>query len=180
MTRPFAARRRSRQAALQALYAAELGARSSGSDADKDADANAADAANAADVAGAAAATSPEHALQRVSEHFELPEAAFEFARELVLGVYAEQGTIDAKLQAVSHNWKLERMSVVDRNILRMAAFELGAGSAPPEVVINEAVELARRFGDDGSPRFVNGILGALIERPAEAGKEKDAAPRPA
>lgn len=213
-TRRGASRRRSRQAALQALYAAELGARGARGDVDAEADASAgadtgananagsgAEAgANADTGAGAGVETdtdtdananagadtdadaeteAPERALLRVSEHFELPEVAFEFARELVLGVCAERDVIDAKLQSVSHNWKLARMSVVDRNVLRIAAFELGAGSAPPEVVINEAVELARRFGDDGSPRFVNGILGALLECSGEDGTRKGPAARP-
>ncbi len=61
--------------------------------------------------------------------------------------------------------WPVEQLAIVDRNILRMALFELGATEAttPPKVVINEAVELAKLFGSDSSPRFVNGVLGSAL-----------------
>ena len=69
---------------------------------------------------------------------------------------------IDERLQAAARNWKLERMTAVDRNILRMAVAELLVGKTPPAVVLDEAVEIARRFGTEKSPEFVNGVLDAV------------------
>ena len=69
---------------------------------------------------------------------------------------------MDAVITRRSDNWKLERMPVVDRNILRLAAWELMRTQTPPAVVIDQAIELARRFSGDESARFVNGVLDAL------------------
>ncbi len=132
-------RRRSREAALQALYAADTGPH--------------ADLARAPD------------ALAELARHFEVPRDAEGFARELIEGVLAARAELDARIEAASRNWRLARMTVVDRNVLRLAAFELSRGAPPPAVVIDEAIELARRYGDDASPRFVNGILGALLAK---------------
>ncbi len=134
-----AARHRSRRAALQALYASDLRAR------------------------GSAPPEAPEAALDALAEHFELPPGARAFAKELVLGVAAEREALDARLRAVARNWRLERMALVDRNLLRLAAFEILSLGTPPAVAIDEAVELAHEFGDDASPRFVNGVLDALV-----------------
>lgn len=136
---PTASRRSSRQAALQALYAVDVGPR--------------------ADLAQAA------ESLSRVAEHFELAQGARKFADELVAGVVAERVSLDERLEESARNWRVARMAAVDRNVLRIAAWELDFAGTPAEVAIDEAVELARRFGDDGSPRFVNGVLGALIEK---------------
>lgn len=83
------------------------------------------------------------------------------FAIGLVLGVETHRSEIDAALTEVSRNWRLERMSILDRNILRLAAFELlhRADEVPRKVAINEAVELAKTFGAEGSGAFVNGVL---------------------
>jgi transcription antitermination protein NusB len=82
--------------------------------------------------------------------------------RELAQGALSQTAEIDARIQAASTNWKLSRMSVVDRNVLRLATFELMAQTAPVKVVLNEAVELAKKFGSEDSGRFVNGILDRL------------------
>ncbi len=83
-----------------------------------------------------------------------------EFAIDLFMAVAASIEKIDEIVVSVSDNWRLERMSRVDRNILRMGTHELTADEeTPPLVVINEAVELAKRFGTEESPAFVNGIL---------------------
>jgi N utilization substance protein B len=66
---------------------------------------------------------------------------------------------IDSLLSAASDNWKMSRMAAVDRNVLRLGAMELLQGETPPPIVINEAIELARRFGTADSPTFVNGVL---------------------
>jgi N utilization substance protein B len=83
-----------------------------------------------------------------------------EYARRLVDGVASMSSDIDALIESASTNWRIVRMPVVDRNILRMATFELKAClDVPASVVINEAVELAKRYGEKDSRAFVNGIL---------------------
>jgi N utilization substance protein B len=84
------------------------------------------------------------------------------FMEELVEGTFARRSAIDAEIQRHSEHWRIERMPVVDRNILRLAVFELLQGKLPPAVVIDEAVELARRFSGKESARFMNGVLDAL------------------
>lgn len=89
-----------------------------------------------------------------------------EFARELVCAVRDELGAIDEMIAGVSRNWRLDRMSRVDRNILRLATHELRASmEVPVKVVINEAVELAKKFGAAESPAFVNGVLDRIAQR---------------
>ena len=84
-------------------------------------------------------------------------------SQELVDGVFAERDALDARIADASKRWKLERMAVVDRNILRMALFEMNLRpQTPAAVVIDEAIEVARRFGTEESARFVNGVLDAL------------------
>jgi N utilization substance protein B len=83
-----------------------------------------------------------------------------DFATELVRGVAAQQPRIDELIRKASTNWRLERMARVDRNILRLGVFELLAlPDVPRRVAINEAVELARRYGNEHSAAFVNGLL---------------------
>ena len=85
------------------------------------------------------------------------------FSQELVDGVYAERDSLDARIAKAAQRWRLERMAVVDRNILRMALYEMNLSpQTPTAVVIDEAIEVARRFGTDDSARFVNGVLDAL------------------
>ena len=82
------------------------------------------------------------------------------FANRLVLGVQGVLPAIDAKITEYATNWQLKRMAVIDRNILRLGVFELKhASDIPPKVAINEAVELAKKYGDLESSKFVNGIL---------------------
>jgi transcription antitermination factor NusB len=82
------------------------------------------------------------------------------FADSLIKGVIENLGSIDKKIDEFADNWDLKRMAVVDRNILRLATFELlFLSDIPPKVSINEAVDLAKRFGDVNSGRFINGIL---------------------
>ncbi len=72
---------------------------------------------------------------------------------------------IDVALAAVTTNWRLERLSAIDRSVLRLASAELRIGETPPVTVIKEAIHLAERFGTEGSARFVNGVLDALARR---------------
>ena len=85
------------------------------------------------------------------------------YARRLIEGATADQEAIDAELVEASENWALDRMPVVDRSLLRMAAYEMrSVDEVPISVSINEAVNLAKEFGGEDSPRFVNGILGRI------------------
>ena len=85
------------------------------------------------------------------------------FARVLHAGVLANKAAIDQKLAAVAENWSVERMAAVDRNVLRLGAYELlYQPEVPAKVAIDEAIELAKRFGSADSPAFVNGILDKL------------------
>jgi N utilization substance protein B len=85
------------------------------------------------------------------------------FARALVDGVRQHQPEIDALISRVAENWRLDRMAAIDRNILRLGAFEmLYCPDMPPKVAINEALELAKRYSTAQSSRFVNGILDRL------------------
>jgi N utilization substance protein B len=88
-----------------------------------------------------------------------------EFCTQLLLGVEAHQTRIDATIEDISENWTLSRMPLVDRNILRLAVFEmLYLEEVPDSVSINEAVEMAKIYGGEDSSKFVNGILGRLAE----------------
>lgn len=83
-----------------------------------------------------------------------------EFAESLVRGTWLKRESIDEMIAKHALNWELNRMAVVDRNILRMATYELlEFKDIPPKVTINEAIELAKKFGDEESGKFVNGIL---------------------
>lgn len=84
------------------------------------------------------------------------------FARDLVAGVRRNRDAIDDALKRQAANWSLARMAAIDRNILRLGAYELLHTSTPPAVVINEAVEIAKRYGGRNSAPFVNGILDRL------------------
>lgn len=144
-----APRSRSRQVALQVLYAIDLSESSrSGESVDLDA------------------------VFDAVAENFELAPGARDFASELVRGIHGHRAEIDAVLSEHATNWRLPRMAAVDRNTLRIGAYELLHTETPARIVIDEAIELARRFGDDPSPAFVNGILDAVsfsVRAPAKA-----------
>jgi transcription antitermination protein NusB len=85
--------------------------------------------------------------------------AVLDLACELAEGVTADQGALDDLLRAATDNWRIERLGVVDRGILRLGAFELRSQRVPPRVAIDEALWLAHRFGTPQSPAFVNGVL---------------------
>ena len=94
-----------------------------------------------------------------------LPNAARTFAHHLVSGVLEHQAVLDTFIHRHAPEWPLEQMAYIDRNILRVAIFEFAVdGQTPVKVAINEAVELAKAFGSDSAPRFVNGVLGTLVE----------------
>ena len=100
-------------------------------------------------------------AVRAVLAHFEeADETTGRFADELVRGVQSEKAQIDAIIQQSSTHWKLERMARVDRNILRLAVYEiLKRSDVPVKVTLNEAIELSKKYGSEQSSAFVNGIL---------------------
>ena len=118
------------------------------------------------DVSGAAAAD----ALGSYWPHLSETREGEDFASTLVSGYWAERELIDGTIRGVSHHWRLERMTKVDRNILRLGTYELlKMVDIPRRVTLNEAVELAKRFGTEASPGFVNGVLDRIAD---DHGKE--------
>jgi N utilization substance protein B len=125
-------RRQAREAALQILYFWEIGG---------------------AELDRAVTAFFDEHAQ-------DASDTTRAFASEIARGTVADQPAIDGLISGEARHWRLERIAVIDRLILRMSIWELRHDrETPPAVVINEAIELARRFGTDESVRFVNGVL---------------------
>jgi len=141
-------RHRAREAALQVLYLWEVGR------------------------------AAPAEALEAyfASGEHEIGDAARAFTTEIVLGTTAEVDSIDALIQRHLEHWRLERMAILDRLILRMAVWELRHGvDTPPAVVLDEAIELARTFSTDDSVRFVNGVLDNIrrsLDAPGAAGPD--------
>ena len=90
------------------------------------------------------------------------------FVRDLVFGTIAHSRESDAVVAPLLEGWTIERLPTIDRLLLRMSVFELAQGSTPPAVVINEAVELAKKFSTDDSPRFVNGVLSSVSKQLAQ------------
>jgi len=120
----------------------------------------------ALDLAGG----SPEQAIARFWRELPGDVEGRDFADELVSHVTGSLDEIDEVIRAASRHWRLERMARVDRNILRLGAYELRhSQQVPRAVVIDEAVELAKRYGAEGSSVFVNGVLDRIAE---EVGRE--------
>ncbi len=136
-------RRQSREFALQVLYQWEI---------------------TGQDAAGA---------LAQFRQHLSPEETRDEFMESLVRGVLDHREEIDRMIEDHSENWRLERMPVVDRNVLRIAAFELlYCEDIPPKATLNEAIELGKRFGSEESGSFINGILDRIMSK---VGKTKPA-----
>ena len=92
-----------------------------------------------------------------------------DFARQIIFGVIPLTNTLDQIIAKYAPEWPLDQIAAIDRNILRMALWEFAVyHDTPIKVVINEAVELAKQFGSDSAPRFINGVLGALAEHQHE------------
>ena len=110
------------------------------------------------------AANSPESILERTIAIKALTGEAAAFAAELVNGVLTNKQILDDTIRRFAPAFPVDQLSSMDRNILRLALYEiLISKTAPPKVVVNEAVELAKEFGADTSPKFVNGVLGSVI-----------------
>ena len=138
----MAARRRSRHRAVQILYQCDL------------------------------RGLAPDEALRSFyeglysEENQERPERD-QFMEDLVSGTLQRRDDIDKRIEEFSSNWRIERMSAVDRNILRLAIHEMIDHKNPPAVIIDEALELARRFSGDASVSFINGVLDAVHKKMA-------------
>jgi N utilization substance protein B len=151
------ARREAREAALKALYAVDIGG-----------------------VGGGASLTGlwqleldldPEDAAGDTPAE-PLSPAMMEFATSLVRGVLDEKADVDARIEAASTNWRLARMPVVDRNILRLGTFELVYRTdVPASVAINEAIELGKKYGGAETRAFVNGILDRIAAEVGRGGR---------
>ncbi|MBI3317702.1 MAG: transcription antitermination factor NusB [Candidatus Omnitrophica bacterium] len=110
----------------------------------------------------------PGEGMKNFLRHHRVAEESRLFVAALVEGTTSHLKEIDQLLSKYATNWSLSRMAVVDRNILRLGTYELLFGSeTPPKVAINEAVELAKRFGDVESGKFVNGVLDSIHKAPA-------------
>jgi transcription antitermination protein NusB len=119
----------------------------------------------------------PEEILKHLQCEADLSAENFNFAHELVEGVLRYKDKLDAQIQRYAPAWPIEQIAFIDRNILRLAIFEiLIDNKIPVKVAINEAVELAKNFGSDSSSKFINGVLGAVSaninkENPSLGGK---------
>jgi N utilization substance protein B len=102
----------------------------------------------------------PIKTLAQLQEHFSTEGGRNGFTERIVLGVLEHHKEIDQLIEKYSENWRLDRMTIIDRNILRMAAFELlYCEEIPPKVTLNEAIDLGKRYGAEESGSFINGIL---------------------
>jgi N utilization substance protein B len=102
-------------------------------------------------------------------EETPLPEDLAEFARQIIFGILPMTNTLDHLIAKYAPEWPLDQIAAIDRNLLRMSLWEFAVyGETPLKVAINEAVELAKLYGSDSAPRFVNGVLGALAEHQSE------------
>jgi transcription antitermination protein NusB len=102
-------------------------------------------------------------------EETPLPDELSEFARQIIFGVLPLTTTLDQIIAKYAPEWPLDQIAAIDRNILRMALWEFAVHhDTPIKVAINEAIELAKQYGSDSAPRFINGVLGALADHQHE------------
>jgi transcription antitermination factor NusB len=115
---------------------------------------------------------SAEDGFNLVCEHFSPSQSIKDFSKMLILGVWSRKAYLDGLISRSSKNWRLERMSRVDRNILRLGVYEmLYLDDIPPKVSIDEAVEMGKRFGTEDSGPFINGILDNIYNTLKQEGK---------
>ncbi|MCJ7825024.1 MAG: transcription antitermination factor NusB [Anaerolineales bacterium] len=112
----------------------------------------------------------PQEVIARhIEQNESLSEEGAAFLKGMVEGVWASTDYLDHLIASCAPDWPVDQLAVMDRNILRMALWELATSNETPlKVAINEAVELAKRFGSDSSARFINGVLGTLAQRENE------------
>jgi N utilization substance protein B len=117
--------------------------------------------------------------LEDFWEHHPAPEEVRELADDLARGVMEQRAELDRLIATHATNWRVERMPIVDRNILRAALYELlSMPEVPAKVTVNEALELAKRFADDETRKFINGVLDQILKsEPRLKGKREAIAP---
>lgn len=101
--------------------------------------------------------------LRFINARLNQDRSLVEFAEDLLAGVRQHRDAVDQRLEAIARNWKLSRMAATDRNVLRLGAYEILFTETPDRVVLNEAIELAKRYGTNNSSQFVNGVLDRLM-----------------
>ncbi len=133
-------RRRARETALQFLFQEDMAA-----------------------AAGLVSGDTLSDRFERFCALYEVARKAHPYALEVIQGVMDNQVRIDGLISASGSHWRVERLTMVDRNLLRVAVYEMAVrNDVPAQVAINEAIEIARRFGTEESPAFVNGVLDAV------------------
>ncbi len=108
----------------------------------------------------------PIQGMRQYEDHFKNDQLSMDYTVKLIHGIKEHQSKIDETIQKFSHNWKIERMSHVDRNIIRLSIFEMThlKDEVPKNASINEAVEIAKKFGSEDSSHFINGILDQIAK----------------
>ena len=102
----------------------------------------------------------PSEVFDLICENFDARESIRDFSKKLVLGVWEKKQTLDMVISEASKNWRIERMALLDKSILRLAAFEIMfIEDIPPKVSLDEAVEIGKKFGSEDSGRYINGVL---------------------
>jgi N utilization substance protein B len=126
-----------------------------------------------------ASTATAELAIALFWRHFEADPEGRQYADELVLGISDKRAEVDARIVAASANWRLERMTRVDRNVMRLGAYELMyRPDVPRAVILDEAVELAKTYGSEESSSFVNGVLARIADDIARKDEASKAEPR--
>lgn len=123
----------------------------------------------------------PDEVLRRDASEFAPDAQCGSFMKDLLNGVISKQKDLDSVITSAAPEWPIEKISVMDRNILRLGLYELlfaDREQVPPKVAINEAIELAKKFGGETSGKFVNGVLGAVYKEMGEPGKDDKSAPK--
>ena len=114
----------------------------------------------------------PDEAFDLLCERLNPKESIRPFSKQLVLGVYEKKQDLDRLISVASKNWRLERMSCLDKCVLRLAVFEiLFMEDIPPKVSIDEAVEIGKKFGSDDSSSFINGVLDKIYNNLVREGR---------
>jgi transcription antitermination factor NusB len=107
----------------------------------------------------------PEFALIKYCETFPYHKEVVDYTKVLLSGFKKEQNKIDGFIEAACENWRLDRIALVDKNILRIGIYEMFyPADVPPKVAINEAIELSKKYGNEGSGDFINGVMDKILK----------------
>lgn len=109
-----------------------------------------------------------------IRERVRQDEVLIRYAKQLITGIQVRQKEIDEQIQSVLQNWKLERLATIDKNILRVGVYELLYTQTPPAVAINEAIEMAKEYGEKNSGGFVNGVLDKIYKKHQKESSEEN------